>query len=44
MIEIVEKENAKFITHAGSFHADEVMATVLLEVLYDDINVDRHFN
>lgn len=41
MIEIVEKENAKFITHAGSFHADEVMATVLLEVLYDDIKLAR---
>lgn len=32
MITIVEEKDAKFITHAGSFHADDVMATVLLEI------------
>ena len=41
MITIVEEKDAKFITHAGSFHADEVMATVLLEILYEDIPLAR---
>lgn len=41
MIEIVEEKEANFITHAGSFHADEVMATVLLEILYGDIKLAR---
>ena len=30
MIKIVDEKEAKFITHAGSFHPDEVMETVLL--------------
>ena len=41
MITIVEEKDAKFITHAGSFHPDEVMATVLLEILYGDIDLAR---
>lgn len=41
MITIVEEKDAKFITHAGSFHADDVMATVLLEILYEDISLAR---
>ena len=41
MITIVEEKDAKFITHAGSFHADDVMATVLLEILYEDIPLAR---
>ena len=41
MITIVEEKDAKFITHAGSFHADDVMATVLLEILYEDILLAR---
>ena len=41
MITIVEEKDAKFITHAGSFHPDEVMATVLLEILYGDIYLAR---
>ena len=41
MIKIVDEKEAKFITHAGSFHPDEVMATVLLEILYEDIELAR---
>lgn len=41
MIRIVEEKDAKFITHGGSFHPDEVMATVLLEILYGDIELAR---
>lgn len=41
MIKIVEEKDAKFITHAGSFHADDVMATVLLEILYEDVSLAR---
>lgn len=41
MIKIVQEKEAKFITHAGSFHADEVMATALLEILYDEILLAR---
>lgn len=41
MITIVEEKDAKFITHAGSFHADDVMATVLLEILYEGIPLAR---
>ena len=41
MITIVEEKDAKFITHAGSFHADDVMATVLLEILYEDVSLAR---
>lgn len=41
MIKIVEEKEARFITHAGSFHADEVMATVLLEILFEDIKLAR---
>ena len=29
-IEIVDNEDANFITHSGTFHADEVMASVIL--------------
>ena len=41
MIKIVQEKEAKFITHAGSFHADEVMVTALLEILYDEILLAR---
>ncbi len=34
-------EIAKFVTHAGRFHADEVFATILLEKIYDEINLIR---
>ena len=34
MIKIVEEKDAKFITHAGSVHADDVN----LMVLYEDVS------
>lgn len=33
--------DAKFVTHAGNFHADDVFSTVFLSKLYDDITVIR---
>lgn len=42
MIKIVKNiEDAGFVTHAGKFHADEVFATILLEKIYDKINLIR---
>lgn len=41
MITIVKEEEAKFLTHNGPFHADDVFATVLLEKLYGDIALAR---
>lgn len=42
MIKIVKNiEDAGFVTHAGKFHADEVFATILLEKIYDEINLIR---
>jgi len=32
---------ARFVTHAGNFHADDVFSTVLLENLYDNITLIR---
>lgn len=32
---------AKFVTHAGNFHADDVFSTVFLSKLYNDITVVR---
>ena len=34
---------ATVITHGGTFHADEVMATVILEKVFEDITVCRTF-
>lgn len=34
---------AKFITHGGTFHADEVLATVILEKVFRDIKISRTF-
>ena len=36
MIQYVDEKEALFVTHAGTFHADDLMATVLLENLYPD--------
>ena len=42
MIEVVKDfELAKFVTHAGKFHADEVFGTVLLEKIFKDISLIR---
>lgn len=35
---------AKAFTHSGVFHADEVMATVLLSKIYDNLTVCRAFH
>ena len=41
-LEIVKSEmDANFITHSGTFHADEVMATVILLNKFDDIKLYR---
>ena len=34
-IELVEKEEATFLTHCGTIHADEVFATAFLSFLFD---------
>lgn len=34
-------EEAKFVTHAGNFHADDVFSTVFLEKLYGNITLIR---
>lgn len=42
MIELVKNINdAKFVTHAGKFHADEVFGTILLEKIYKEIKLIR---
>lgn len=41
MIKITDKKEARFMTHNGPFHADDVFATVLLEKLYGDIALAR---
>lgn len=42
MIKLVKKlELANFVTHAGKFHADEVFGTILLEHIYENINLIR---
>lgn len=41
MIRIVNEEEAKFLTHNGPFHADDVFATVMLEKLYGDVALAR---
>ena len=44
-IEIVDNEkDANFITHSGTFHADEVMATVFLLNKFGDIKLFRTSN
>lgn len=44
-VNIVDNEkDASFITHSGTFHADEVMATVFLLNCYDEINLYRTNN
>lgn len=34
-------EEANFVTHAGTFHADEVFATIILSKIYKDITLIR---
>ena len=34
-------EEAKFVTHAGNFHADDVFCTVLMERFYENITLIR---
>ncbi len=34
---------ANFITHGGTFHADEVVATVILSKVFEDVNIFRTF-
>lgn len=42
MIKVVKNiEEAGFVTHAGKFHADEVFGSVLLEKIYENINIIR---
>ena len=42
MIRIVDKiEDAKYITHSGTMHADEVFATAFLSLYKDDIDLFR---
>ena len=44
-IKIVDKEeNANFITHSGTFHADEIMASVILLNKFGDMNIYRTNN
>ncbi len=42
MINVVKDfEIAKYVTHAGKFHADEVFGTILLEKVFGDIDIIR---
>lgn len=42
MINITKDLNeAKYVTHAGNFHADDVFATVFLEKMFKDITIIR---
>lgn len=42
MISIVKNiDDAKFVTHSGKFHADEIFGTILLEKIYGDVNLIR---
>lgn len=42
MINIVKDfEKANFVTHGGKFHADEVFGTILMEKIYNDVNIIR---
>lgn len=42
MITLTKNINeAKFVTHAGNFHADDVFSTVFLEKLFNDITIIR---
>ena len=42
LVEIVDsQEDANFITHAGTFHADEVISTVLLSNKFENIKLAR---
>lgn len=42
MINVVKDfEMAKYVTHAGKFHADEVFGTIVLEKLFENINIIR---
>lgn len=42
MIEVIKDfDRAKFVTHTGKFHADEVFGTILLEKIYGDIKLVR---
>ena len=39
-IKIVDKEeDANFITHSGTFHADEIMASVILLNKFGNMNI-----
>ena len=42
MINVVKDfEEAKYVTHAGKFHADEVFGTILLEKIFGNIDIIR---
>ncbi|MBE6154901.1 MAG: MYG1 family protein [Firmicutes bacterium] len=42
MVTIVKNiEEADYVTHAGNFHADDVLGTVFLEKLYDNVKLIR---
>lgn len=42
MINVIKDfEKAKFVTHAGKFHADEIFGTILLEKIYENIDLIR---
>ena len=43
MMKFVEIAEATAITHGGLFHADEVMATVILEKVFGEISLNRAF-
>ena len=36
-------ETATAVTHGGTFHADEVFATVILEKVFGDLTICRTF-
>ena len=41
-MELVQNINdAKFITHSGTMHADDIFATAFLDLLYGNIKVFR---
>ena len=42
MIEIKDNlDDARFVTHAGSFHADDIFATIFLEKVFQNIELYR---
>ena len=42
MINVVKDfDEAKYVTHAGKFHADEVFGTIVLEKVFGNIDIIR---